>query len=71
MEIFDKENSLNKLEKFTSINGPKYYNLKINTEKIILAKSEKPIEFKKSIKFLNEEIVIFEPDFPIYWEVKN
>ena len=39
-EIFDQENSLLNLEKFTSINGARFYNLDINKDKIILVKKE-------------------------------
>ena len=37
-EIFDQENSINKLETFSSINGPNFYNLPLNTNKIKIAK---------------------------------
>lgn len=39
-EIFDQENSLHNLEKFTSINGAKFYGLSINKDKIILKNEE-------------------------------
>ena len=68
-EIFDNKNCIDQLQNFTSINGAKHYNLSINKEKLKLVKSEIPISFRKSIKFNNDEIIIFEPDFPIYWEV--
>ena len=38
--IFEEENSLNHLESFSSINGPKFYNLPINIENITLFKDE-------------------------------
>ena len=69
-EIFDKKNSIDKLEKFTSINGAKHYNLSINKEKIKIIKLKNPISFKKSLKIYRNEIIIFEPDFPVYWEIK-
>ena len=68
-EIFDKNKSLNMLEKFVSLNGAKHYGCKINEEKIKLKKSIKPLSQTKSLKFKNKEIVIFEPDFPLFWEV--
>ncbi len=37
-QIFEDENCLDNLEKFTSINGPKFYNLPVNEEKIKLVK---------------------------------
>ena len=70
-QIFDNENSISKLEKFVSINGPKHYNLKINEEKINIIKKELPITFKDSIRFKNKEVVIFNPDFDIFWEVRS
>ena len=69
-EIFDKKNSIDKLEKFTSLNGAKHYNVDINSEKLKLVKSENPISFRTSLKFNEDEIVIFKPDFPVFWEVK-
>jgi dihydroorotase len=68
-EIFDQESSLKNLEKFTSINGAKHYGFEINKEKIKLIKLSKSITFKKCLNFKNNKIVIFEPDFPIYWKV--
>ena len=69
-EIFDNKNSIDKLEKFTSLNGAKHYNVNINSEKLKLVKSKKPISFRTSLKFNGDEIIIFKPDFPIFWEVK-
>ncbi len=39
-KIFDEENSLNNLENFSSINGPLFYNLPINKDKIKLIKKK-------------------------------
>ena len=68
-EIFDKKNSIQTLENFVSINGAKHYGCKTNKEKIKLKKSKQPLSFKKSLKFSNREIIIFEPDFPVFWKV--
>ena len=38
--IFDEESSLQNFEKFTSINGPKFYNLPINNSYIQLIKEK-------------------------------
>mgnify|MGYP001376287473 CR=1 FL=1 len=37
--IFDEENALENLEQFSSINGPKFYNLKINSDYLFLSKN--------------------------------
>ena len=61
---------IHKLESFTSINGSKHYNMNTNTEKIKIIKMNKPIKFNKTLKFNNNEITIFNPDFPVFWKVK-
>jgi len=38
--IFDEENALDNLEKFSSINGPKFYGLDINTDFLTLTKTD-------------------------------
>ena len=39
-EIFDQENALNKLESFASINGPIFYKLPVNKNKIKIMKKK-------------------------------
>ena len=68
-EIFDQNKSLSKLESFLSLNGPKHYGLKNNNSKITIVKNELPIKFAETLKFQNENIVIFKPNFPLFWEV--
>ena len=70
-QLFDNENSLHKLESFTSINGSKHYNAKINREKIKLIKLESPIIFKKKLEHNRNNITIFNPNFPVFWKIKN
>ena len=70
-QLFDDENSLHSLEKFVSINGARHYNLKINEEKIKLIKSKMPIKFREKLKFNEHSINIFNPNYPIFWQVKN
>jgi dihydroorotase len=70
-QIFEEENSLNNLERFVSINGAKHYNLTTNNEKIKVIKSDKPLKFKKVLNFSNQNIAIFNPEFPVYWKVVN
>ena len=70
-QIFDNENSILNLEKFISINGSKHYGLKINKNKIKLVKKTTPLKFKKSISLKNQEIIIFNPEFSVFWEIDN
>ena len=68
IEIFYLHNSMDNLEKFLSINGARHYNLPINSDKIIFKRNDNPIEFKKNIKVGFDDIILFNPGFPVYWE---
>ena len=68
-EIFDKNNSISQLEKFISLNGANHYKLKFNREKIKLIKTKDPINFNEFLKFNDKKIVLFKPDFPVFWRV--
>jgi len=68
-QIFDNYNSLKNLERFTSINGAFHYCTKQNKTLITLKKEIEPITFRKSLKVDEAEIVIFKPDFPVFWKV--
>ncbi|OUU30044.1 MAG: dihydroorotase [Candidatus Endolissoclinum sp. TMED37] len=70
-EVFEQEGSIEMLEQFTSINGAKHYNYKINKDKIILKKLNYPEGLKKTLKFNGKEIEIFKPYFPVFWKVVN
>jgi len=68
-QLFDNENALPQLENFISKNGAKHYNLNINKEKITLIKSSQNLIFKKYLDVNEQKIKIFDPDFPVFWEV--
>ena len=70
-ELFERNHSMKMLENFVSINGARHYNCETNKEKIKLKKLNDPLCFKKYLKIGNNEIIIFEPDFPIFWEVQG
>ena len=68
-QIFENNNALSKLEQFTSINGANHYQLNINKETIKIIKQNKPIEFLDVLRIKKENIVIFKPDFPVFWNI--
>ena len=70
-QIFENENSLDNLEKFVSVNGAEHYKLRPNKTKIKLYKSVNPIKFKKYLIFDKHKILIFNPNLPVYWDVKS
>ena len=68
-QLFDNENALSNLEKFTSINGANHYNLKTNKDTILMSKSSEKLNFKDYLFLDKQKIKIFEPDFPVFWRI--
>ena len=69
--VFEEEDALDQLEKFTSINGPNFYNLKVNEEISTLYKHEKPVVFPKKIQIGNESVTLFNPGFSTHWSTQG
>ena len=68
-QIFDDQKSINNLEKFVSRNGALHYALPLNDKKIKLYKSNKKINLKKKLRIEDQNIKIFDPEFPIFWKL--
>ena len=66
-EIFDQENSLENLEKFTSINGSNFYGIAINQDKIYLEKSEWIVD--EFTEFNNTKVKNFYGGKKISWRI--
>lgn len=66
-EVFDAENSLDKLEAFASFYGPDFYGLPRNSTKMTLVKESWSVP--ESIPFLDESIVPMRAGQSISWKV--
>ena len=67
-QVFDRENALDKLEAFASLNGPNFYGLPKNEEKITLVRE--PWKVPESIKVKKQiEIIPFMAGEIITWRV--
>jgi len=67
--IFEEEGAIENLETFSSINGPKFYNLPINDNHIILSKEEWIVpEFIETEKI---KVKNFHGGKKLNWKVKN
>lgn len=66
-QVFTEENALDRLEAFASLNGPRFYGLPPNEERITL--HAKPLEAPDRIDVpaANKSIVVFRPDTPVGW----
>ena len=67
--VFEQENALDKLEAFTSLNGPKFYGLEANSQKLTLVKQAEPVSMPKTIETQEGPLTVFDPGFPLYWRV--
>jgi dihydroorotase len=66
--IFEDDNALDKLEAFTSINGPAFYRLPLNEQRARFTKSSTPINFPKEFRVQNDKVTVFDPGFELYWQ---
>ena len=67
-EVFERENALDRLEAFTSLNGPAYYFLAPNEETITLTRGD-PVTYPAKIEGGDGPVTVFDPGFPLHWRV--
>jgi len=67
-EVFDRAGALDKLEGFTSVNGPRFYRLPVNDQTITLQKGE-PVTYPDKIETQDGTVTVFDPGFPLHWRV--
>jgi len=67
-EVFEQENALDKLEGFASLNGPNFYGLPVNEDKITLVKEAWSVP--ATMPFGNDVVVPIRADEEINWKVK-
>lgn len=68
-EVFEQENALDKLEAFASLNGPAFYQLPVNADKITLVK--KPWQVPSTLAFGSNVIVPLRSEETISWQVEG
>lgn len=69
--VFEQENALGQLEAFASLNGPAYYGLKPNGNKITLQRRDAPVDYPSHIDTGEGQVTLFDPGFPLFWEVRS
>ncbi len=68
-EIFETAGKLPKLEAFTSLNGPRFYKLEPNEDRIRLVKGD-PVAYPVEIATGEGPVTVFDPGFPLHWRVE-
>ena len=64
---FEEEDALDKLEKFASINGPKFYGLPLNEDKITLTKKDQKVPERMTLS--ETDIIPFHAGETLAWSV--
>lgn len=65
--VFEQEGALDRLETFTSLNGPAFYGLAPNEAQITLTKSG--TDYPAQIDTADGPVTVFDPGFPLEWAV--
>ncbi len=69
--VFEEEGALDKLEAFTSLNGPAFYGEAANETRITLVKNDTPVSFPNAVATGAGPVNLFEPGFPLFWSTEN
>jgi dihydroorotase len=69
--VFEQEGALDRLEAFVSLNGPAWYGLAPNDERITLIRQVKSVEFPDKIETGAGPVTVFDPMFPLHWNVER
>jgi len=64
-EVFEQDSALDKLEAFTSLNGPAFYGLPPNDSTLTLVKQTPT--FPTHIDTPDGPVTVFDPDMPLHW----
>ncbi len=68
--VFEEDGALDRLEAFTSLNGPAFYRLPINQATLTLVKHESAQIFPEKIFTEAGPVTVFNPGFPVHWHVE-
>lgn len=66
--VFEEERALDRLESFTSLNGPAFYGLPANDAQITLTKGD-PVTYPDKIETEDGPVTVFDPGFALLWQV--
>lgn len=67
-QVFEEEGKLDQLEAFCALNGARFYGLTPNEARITLAKTDRAV-FPAKIDTEAGPVTVFDPGFPITWNV--
>ena len=68
--VFEEEGALDRLEGFTSLNGPTFYGLSPNEDTITLTKGE-TVHYPDKIDTADGPVTVFDPGMDLHWRVEG
>ena len=69
--VFEEEDALDKLEAFTSLNGPAFYKLPPNEGRMTLRRNGTPFPPPDKVMTSEGLLTVFDPGFEVYWYVSE
>ncbi|MCB1450807.1 MAG: dihydroorotase [Nitratireductor sp.] len=69
--VFEEDNALDRLEAFASLNGPAFYGLAPNEARMTLVRRDEAVDYPEKIETGAGPVTLFNPMFPIHWEVET
>ena len=70
-QLFDDAGCLDRLEGFTSVYGPQFYGLDVNTDKLTLVKHDTPQPVPQPVQTTEGAITVFDPQMDVFWSVRK
>ncbi len=67
--VFEQDDALDRLEAFTSLNGPAFYRLPVNDGRMVLQKQTEPVTYPEKLETGAGPVTVFDPGFPLFWKV--
>jgi dihydroorotase len=67
VQVFDDDDALDQLEAFVSLNGPDFYGLPANEDRITLVRHNAPVGFAPSLATKDGPLTVFDPEIALFW----
>jgi dihydroorotase len=67
--VFESADALDRLEAFASLNGPAFYRLPPNEDRITLRKGD-PVPIPAPFPVADQTVTVFDPGQPLHWSVE-
>ncbi len=69
--VFEEEGALDRLEAFTSLNGPAFYRVEPNATTLTLVRGSEPVIYPDKIETGDGTVTVFDCGFNLYWRVED